>query len=103
MAYLLAAVSLNPRAHYEGRNPPIPPTTINNILNQYNLNNHTPVLERYGHWLSGVVHGDLGRDWDGGHVKENLTRRMWVSGQLLLIGTILGGLVGVAAGAYAAV
>jgi len=103
MAYLLAAVSLNPRAHYEGRNPPIPQTTINNILNQYNLNDHTPVFERYGHWLSGVVHGDFGRDWDGGYVNSNLSRRMWVSGQLLLIGTLLGGLLGVAAGAYAAV
>jgi peptide/nickel transport system permease protein len=103
MAYLLAAVSLNPRAHYEGRNPPIPQTTINNTLNQYNLNNHTPLVQRYGTWLSGVVHGDFGRDWDGGYVNSNLSRRMWVSGQLLLIGTVLGGLVGVAAGAYAAV
>jgi peptide/nickel transport system permease protein len=49
------------------------------------------------------VHGDFGRDWDGGYVNSNLSRRMWVSGQLLLIGTILGGLLGVAAGAYAAV
>jgi peptide/nickel transport system permease protein len=103
MAYLLAAVSLNPRAHYEGRNPPIPQASIDNILNQYNLNNHKPVLQRYGHWLDGVVHGDLGRDWDGGYVGPNLQRRMWVSGQLLLIGTVLGGLIGVAAGAYAAV
>ena len=103
MAYLLAATTLNPRAHYEGRNPPIAESSINNILNQYNLNNRTPVLQRYGHWLSGLAHGDLGQDWDGGSVSGNLGRRMWVSGQLLLIGTILGGLVGVAAGAWAAV
>ena len=103
MAYLLAAVSLNPRAHYQGRNPPIPATTINNILDRYNINDRTPVLERYGTWLDGLVHGDLGRDWDGGSVSGNLGRRMWVSGQLLLIGTILGGLLGVAAGALAAV
>src|SRR5205807_819228 len=49
------------------------------------------------------AHGDLGSDWDGGSVSGNLGRRMWVSGQLLLIGTILGGLVGIAAGAWAAV
>jgi peptide/nickel transport system permease protein len=103
MAYLLAAVSLNPRAHYEGHNPAIPQTTINNILNRYNLNDRTPVLERYGHWLEDLAHGDLGKDWDGGSVSGNLGRRMWVSGQLLLIGTILGGLLGVAAGAWAAV
>lgn len=103
MAYLLAAVSLNPRAHYLGRNPAIPTATIDRTLSNYNLNDKTPVLERYGTWLDGVVHGDFGRDWDGGYVNANLSRRMWVSGQLLLIGTVLGGLVGVAAGAYAAV
>ncbi|MDQ1684572.1 MAG: glutathione transport system permease protein [Frankiaceae bacterium] len=103
MAYLLAASSLNPRSHFQGRNPPVPVTTQDDILNRYNLNDKTPVLDRYGHWLSGVVHGDLGRDYDGGYVGENLSRRMWVSGQLLLIGTILGGLVGVGAGAWAAV
>ena len=37
MAYSLAALSLNPRAHYEGRNPPIPAATIDNTRNQYNL------------------------------------------------------------------
>jgi len=103
MAYLLAASSLNPRSHFLGRNPPVPVTTQDDILNRYNLNDKTPVIDRYGHWLNGIVHGDLGRDYDGGYVGANLSRRMWVSGQLLLIGTILGGLVGVAAGAWAAV
>ena len=103
MAYLLAAVALNPRTHYENRQPPIPETSINQILDRYNLNNHTPVLTRYGHWLGDLAHGDLGQDWDGGSVSGNLGRRMWVSGQLLLIGTILGGAIGIAAGAWAAV
>ena len=103
MAYLLAALTLNPRDHYENRTPPIPEHSINQILNQYNINNETPVLQRYGHWLNDLAHGNLGKDWDGGSVSGNLSRRMWVSGQLLLIGTILGGLVGVAAGAWAAV
>jgi peptide/nickel transport system permease protein len=103
MAYLLAAVSLNARTHYEGRNPPIPERSIDNTLNAYNLNNKTPVLERYGTWLSDVVHGDMGKTWSGDSVNANIGRRMWVSGQLLLIGTILGGLLGIAAGAYAAV
>ena len=103
MAYLLAATTLNPRSHFLGRNPPVPITTQDDILDHYNLNDKTPVLDRYGHWLNGIVHGDLGRDYDGGYVGANLSRRMWVSGQLLLIGTVLGGLVGVAAGAWAAV
>lgn len=103
MAYLLAAVSLNPREHFQGRNPPIPVSTQDRILSAYNINDKTPVLDRYGHWLNDLAHGNLGRDFDGGYVGANLSRRMWVSGQLLLIGTILGGLLGVGAGAWAAV
>jgi peptide/nickel transport system permease protein len=102
-AYLLAATTLFPRAHYLGRNPPVPPAVIEETLNEYNLNDKTPVLERYETWLKGVVHGDFGQTWDGGSVNEEMNRRMWVSGQLLLIGTILGGVLGVAAGAWAAV
>src|SRR3954447_17344332 len=74
MAYLLAASSLNPRSHFLGRNPPVPVTTQDDILNRYNLNDKTPVIDRYGHWLNGIVHGDLGRDYDGGYVGANLSR-----------------------------
>ena len=103
LAYLLAATTLNPRAHYEGRQPPVPEHVINDTLNEYNLNPHTPVLERYGHWLKDIVRGDMGYEWDGQSVNDDMSRRMWVSGQLLLVGTILGGLIGIAAGAWAAV
>jgi peptide/nickel transport system permease protein len=103
MAYLLAAVSLNPRTHYEGRNPPIPVATQDLTLSHYNLNDKTPVLTRYTHWLGDLVHGNFGKTWAGASVNDEISRRMWVSGQLLLIGTILGGLLGIAAGAYAAV
>src|SRR5439155_20599401 len=67
------------------------------------LNDKTPVLERYSIWLRGVAHGDFGKEWDGQSVNEDMSRRLWVSGQLLLIGTILGGIIGIAAGAWAAV
>ena len=103
MAYLLAAVSLNPRTHYEGRNPPVPVSVQDTTLSHYNLNDKTPVLKRYGTWLDDLAHGSLGKTWAGASVNAEMSRRMWVSGQLLLIGTILGGLLGVAAGAYAAV
>ena len=103
MAYLLAAVSLNPRTHFEGRNPPIPISVQDTTLSQYNLNDKTPVLQRYGHWLSDLTHGSLGKTWAGSSINAEAGRRMWVSGQLLLLGTILGGVLGIAAGAYAAV
>ncbi|MFC6579215.1 ABC transporter permease [Planomonospora parontospora] len=103
MAYFLAATSLNPRYKYEGRQPPVAEAVIDATLEQYNLNDKTPVFQRYVTWAAGVATGDLGRTWDGKPVNEELGRRVGVSLRLLLVGTILGAAVGVSVGAYAAV
>jgi peptide/nickel transport system permease protein len=103
LAYLLAASSLNPRSHYEGRQPPIAAEVIDSTLDAYNLNDKTPLLQRYGTWASGVVTGDLGKTFNGGSVNDELGRRIFVSLRLLLIGTILGSVLGVSVGAFAAV
>ncbi|HZZ96580.1 MAG TPA: ABC transporter permease [Jatrophihabitantaceae bacterium] len=103
LAYILAAVSLHPKSNYEGRNPRPSESVISEKLDSINSNPNTPVLERYGTWLDDVVHGNLGLEVQGGSVNDDVERRMWVSGQLLLIGTIIGGLVGVTIGAWSAV
>ncbi|HWB66017.1 MAG TPA: ABC transporter permease [Mycobacteriales bacterium] len=103
LAYILAAVSLDPKSNYTSRAKPPPPAVITEKLNSINANPDTPVLVRYGHWLDDVFHGNLGKEVQGGSVNADVGRRLWVSGQLLLIGTVLGGLVGVAIGAWSAV
>jgi peptide/nickel transport system permease protein len=103
MAYILAAISLNPKSNYEGRNPPIPPAQVTAKLDSLNLNPATPVIVRYGHWLDDLAHGSLGYEVHGDSVNADVGRRLWVSGQLLLIGTIVGGIAGVAVGAWSAV
>ena len=102
-AYLLAASTLNPRAHYEGRNPPPPEAVINRVLTEYNINDQTPVLERYWTWTKGVVSGDFGKTWDGDSVNAEMGRRIMVSLRLVLIGTIVGALIGILVGAWSAV
>jgi peptide/nickel transport system permease protein len=72
-------------------------------LNDFNLNDKTPIFERYVTWASGILHGDFGKTWNGNSVNEEMGRRMGVSLRLLLIGTLLGSGIGVAVGAYAAV
>ena len=57
--------SLNPRANYEGRNPPPPEAVVDARLDELNLNDKTPVLERYETWAAASLHGDFGRTWDG--------------------------------------
>jgi peptide/nickel transport system permease protein len=103
LAYFLAASSLSPRANYEGRNPPPSVEVVDSTLNEFNLNDKTPIFERYVTWASGILHGDFGKTWNGGSVNEEMGRRVGVSLRLLLIGTILGSGIGVVVGAYAAV
>jgi peptide/nickel transport system permease protein len=79
VAYVLAATQLNPRARYEGRNPPPPPEVVDAVLDELNMNDKTPLLERFTRWAGGVIRGDLGRTVDNASVDEEIGRRMWVS------------------------
>jgi peptide/nickel transport system permease protein len=103
LAFLLAATSLNPRSNFEGRNPAPPERVVDRQLDDLNLNDKTPVLERYSRWARDVVHGDFGRTWDGVSVNSEMARRIGVSLRLLLIATIVGSFLGVAAGAWGAI
>jgi peptide/nickel transport system permease protein len=101
--YFLAAAALNPRSNFEGRNPAPSEESIDRLLNDLNLNNKTPVIERFGRWANGVRHRNLGATIDGDSVNAEMGRRVGVSLRLLLIGSLLGALCGIAAGAYSAV
>jgi peptide/nickel transport system permease protein len=101
--YFLAAAALNPRSNFEGRNPPPSPEVVDSLLDSLNLNNKTPITQRFERWVRGVAEWNLGDAIDGGSINDEMRRRMGVSLRLLLIGSILGSLGGVAAGAYGAV
>src|SRR4029453_2087412 len=88
---------------YEGRNPPPPAEVVDSALDALNMNDKTPVLVRFTRWTVDLLHGNLGRTIDNGSVSEEIGRRMWVSLRLVLIGSLVGTLLGVAAGAYGAV
>src|SRR5262245_15839136 len=103
LAYLLAAASLAPRANFTGRNPPPPPAVVEAQLTQYNLNDSAPLADRFLRWAGGVVRGDFGRTWEGDSVNAEMARRAGVSLRLLLAGTLVGSLCGVAVGALAAI
>ncbi|MER5524517.1 MULTISPECIES: ABC transporter permease [Streptomyces] len=103
LTYALAAISLNPRANFEGRNPKPSAASVTSTLNDYNLNPDKPLLVRFGHWANGVAHGDLGRTVTGGQVNDEFGRRVGVSTRLLLISTLLGSVGGVMVGAWGAI
>ncbi|MDP9840894.1 ABC transporter permease [Streptosporangium lutulentum] len=103
LAYMLAASALNPRSNYEGRNPPIPPAVIDARLTELNLNDETPLFQRYLTWAGDLVQGDFGKTVTGDSVNEDLARRIGVTLRLITTGMILGSITGVLVGAYAAV
>ncbi|MFI6321862.1 ABC transporter permease [Nonomuraea sp. NPDC050556] len=103
LAYMLAASALDPRSNYAGRNPPPSPAVVNATLSALNLNDETPLFERYMTWAGGVLHGDFGKTVDGTSVNEDLKRRAGVTLRLIFIGLFVGSIGGVFIGAYAAV
>ncbi|MGC3952875.1 MAG: ABC transporter permease [Propionicimonas sp.] len=102
LTYVLAATQLNPRALFELRQPRPSPEVIESQLLKYNLSDSVPLAERYWTWLTGVFRGDWGYSPLGASVAEQISTRMWVSLRLLLIGTLVGILLGVAFGAWTA-
>ena len=102
LAYLLAAAALDPRAAFEGRVPRPPDAVIDARLNALNLNDRTPLGERYRVWAWGVLHGDFGRTQEGEPVNAELWRRLGVSLRLLVPVGVLGGVLGILLGTYAA-
>ncbi|KOU09034.1 peptide ABC transporter permease [Streptomyces sp. NRRL F-5755] len=103
LTYFLAGLSLNPRARFEGRNPPLPEAAVTRTLDDYNLNPDTPVVARFARWAGDIAHGDLGRTIDGDSVNDDFGRRVGVSARLLLLATLAGSALGVAVGAYGAI
>lgn len=103
MAYFLAAIFLDPRSNYFGRRPPMSEEQIDNILTPLNLSQNTPLLERWWNWLSGILfHWDWGTSPLGDSVNEQVSYRIWVSAELLLVATVLSVVIGVAIGVYTA-
>jgi peptide/nickel transport system permease protein len=100
LAYLLAAVSLDPRAELSDRSPRPPQAAVTARLGELNLDG--PLLRRYLTWASGVAHGDFGETLDGASAGAELGRRASVSLRLVAAGAVLGTLGGVLVGALGA-
>lgn len=103
LSYVLASLALDPRAYFAGRQPPISPSAVDHHLTAIGINDHQPLLGRFFHWADRALHGDLGRTIDDDSVNAEFGRRLGVSLRLLLIGTGLGTVLGVLAGAWTAV
>ncbi|MEU6439732.1 ABC transporter permease [Streptomyces sp. NPDC047046] len=103
LTYFLANAFLKPASNYTALRPPRTPAEINHSLSLYNLNPDKPLMDRWWDWISGVVgHWDWGQSPTGGNVNEQVSYRIIVSGELVLVSTILAVVIGIGLGVYTA-
>jgi peptide/nickel transport system permease protein len=99
--FLLRALSgLNPARIQLGQDAT--PLEINRVQRSYGLDR--PFFAQYWSWLTGVLHGNLGRSWSNGYPVSTLIRDgLTVSLTVATLALILGVSFGFALGALAAV
>ncbi|MCK7636774.1 ABC transporter permease [Corynebacterium pygosceleis] len=103
ITYFLASGFLNPRSNYAERRPPVPEERVDAILTPLNLNDKTPLLERWWTWLTDILfHWNWGTSPIGDAVNEQISYRVWVSARLMLLATALSVIIGISIGVYTA-
>lgn len=103
LTYFLASAFMSPRSNYESRTPRPPQESIEASLDATNLNDKTPILQRYQRWLGGIVtRWDWGQTPTGVSVNEEMSSRIGASVELMSLATIISIVVGVSLGVYTA-
>jgi peptide/nickel transport system permease protein len=101
LTYCLTSLAFSPLEALMQRSPRPPQSMIDAKAHQLGLDKSIPV--RYWNWVSHAVRGDFGTTITGQPVATELWRRVGVSLRLLVIGSVLGTLLGVVAGAWGAI
>jgi peptide/nickel transport system permease protein len=101
LAFGLASLRFAPLDSLLQRNPRPPQAVIEAKAAELDLDKPIPL--RYAHWVSGAVRGDFGTTVNSQPVGDELWRRIGVSLRLLVTGSVLGTLIGVALGAWGAI
>ena len=103
LTYFLASSFMSPRSNYESRTPRPPQESIEASLDRANLNDKTPIMERYQKWLGDILTKfDWGKTPQGGSVNQEMSGRIGASVKLMLFPTVLSIAIGVSLGVYTA-
>ncbi|MFL6240835.1 MAG: ABC transporter permease [Actinomycetes bacterium] len=103
VTFLLVANSGDPLSALKTHHPPVPPSVIAEREHQLRLDQ--PLLERYWHWLTGVLHGDFGPSVQSANldIGKEITHRLAVTFRLVFAAMILAALIAVVVGVISAV
>lgn len=101
LTFCLTSVAFHPLESFLQRSPRPPQAVIDAKAADLGLDKPIPV--RYAAWVSGAVRGDFGRTVTGQPVSAELGRRIGISLRLVVLGSVLGTIAGVALGAWGAI
>lgn len=101
LTYCLTSLAFSPLDSLLQRNPRPPQAVIDAKAHALGLDQAIPI--RYAHWASHVVRGDFGTTITGQPVGTTLWRRVGVTLRLLVVGSVVGTVLGIAAGAWGAI
>jgi len=102
-AFFLASWFLDPRSNYRELGRLRTDQQISTALRPYGLDPDQTVVQRWWFWVKGVVlHFDWGHSPTGASVNSEVAYRVVVSGELVLVGTVLSVVLGVTLGVYTA-
>jgi peptide/nickel transport system permease protein len=98
VVFMMVSASGDPLSELRTRNPPPPPRTFQ--LEAHRLHLDEPLLTRYWHWITGLLHGDFGPSVQSTQViGPELVHRFLVTfrliGLAMLLALVLAVLVGV--------
>jgi peptide/nickel transport system permease protein len=101
LTYCLTSVAFSPLDNLLQRSPRPPQAVIDAKAHALGLDKPIPI--RYANWASHAVRGDFGTTITGQPVGDTLWRRVGVTLRLLVVGSVVGTLLGVVAGAWGAI
>ncbi|GAA3057585.1 ABC transporter permease [Pseudonocardia yunnanensis] len=101
LAFALAALTFDPIAKLQERNPPPPQSAIDAKRTELRLDE--PIPQRFVLWLGDAVRGDFGQTVVNTSISDELPRRIGVSLRLFLLGTVVGIGLGVILGVASAI
>jgi peptide/nickel transport system permease protein len=103
VVFVLVSYAGDPLANLKTKQPLPPPNVIANQAHRLRLDQ--PILERYWHWITGVVHGDFGPSVQGNgtlDIGTEIVHRFYISMRLVILAMVVAAVIAVVVGVISA-
>ncbi|WP_018680380.1 ABC transporter permease [Actinokineospora enzanensis] len=101
ITFVMVSASGDPLGDLKAKQPPVPRAVLDAEAHRMRLDQ--PVLERYWHWLSGIVRGDWGPSVKKIDIGAEIWPRLWVSARLVTLAVLLALILALVIGVVSAV